>query len=123
MGFFSKLSGLDALAQKYPAAAQVPNAAVSRQTVQIGRVRYRNCVSIFFSEAFFGLRVEHPPVGTATDLQIPWREIKAVQAAKLYGRSAKRLSVGCPEVGAVTVYDQLFERMRPYLAPAMPDAL
>ena len=114
MGIFSKASGLDRLAERYPAGHAPAGNDHVKQTVQVGIVRYRRCVTVGIGTEGLFLWVR-PPVGRQAKLLIPWNEIRQIQEAKLYGRPGMRLSIGEPEVGEITIYRELFEPMGMYI--------
>jgi hypothetical protein len=115
MGLFGHVSGLTRLAQQYPAAERPEGVERLKQTVKIGAVRYRRCVTVNVSPQGLYLRVQ-PPLSRYPAVLIPWDEVKGTRRARLYGRRGIRLSIGRPEVGAVTMYEELFRLMQPYLS-------
>ena len=113
-GFFARLSGYDQLKKRYPASGKLEGPAYARQTVQIGPVRYRRCVTVHISDRGLYLQprillTRYPPV------LIPWDEIKRVTDSRIYWARAKRLSIGEPEVGTVTVPMGLYALIQPRL--------
>lgn len=114
MGIFTRASGLDRLAQRYP-AAQIPAGTLRhKQTVQIGVVRYRRCVTVGIGPAGLYLWVQ-PPLGKQAQVQIPWREVKKTGKTKVFGRQGMQLSIGEPEIGDIRVYRELFRSMETFL--------
>ena len=114
MGVFAKVSGLNELTKHYLATHDPGGVSQTKQTVKIGVVRYRRCVTMSIGTEGLFLWVR-PPLGRQGKLLIPWDEIKHVRGARLYGRQGVHLSIGDPEVGEITVYRDLFELVRAHL--------
>lgn len=115
-GIFARLSGLEKLTERFPAPQKPPEAALDKQTIQIGMVRFRNCVRVKICPTGLYLHVKmvfgnHPPV------LIPWQELKNPQPAKIYQRKAKLLSVGSPPFTTIRLPQQLFDLAFPHLSP------
>ena len=113
-GFFARLSGFARFSERYPASGKLEGPAYARQTVQIGPVRYRRCVTVHVSDRGLYLQprillTRYPPV------LIPWDEIKGVTDTRIYWARAKRLSIGEPQVGAVSVQMGLYALIQSYL--------
>jgi len=111
---FARISGLTALAKHYPALSRPEGVERARQTVKVGVVRYRRCVTLVVSSSGLYLWVR-PVLSRYTSVLIPWREVREILPTRLYGRRAVRLSIGNPEVGAVIVYEALFKVIQPHL--------
>jgi hypothetical protein len=114
MGVFARMSGLGKLAEHYPATHEPGGVSQTRQTLKVGGVRYRRCVTVSIGPEGLFLWIR-PPLGRAGKLLIPWDEIREVGGARLYGRQGVHMSIGDPEVGNITMYRELFERVRTYL--------
>ncbi len=114
MEVFAKMSGLNELIKHYPAPRDPGGVSRTKQTVQIGVVRYRRCVNVSIGTVGLFLWVR-PPLGRQGRLLIPWGEIKQVRGARMYGRQGMRMSIGDPDVGKITMYRDLFELVRTYL--------
>ncbi len=114
MGVFARMSGLNRLAERYPATYEPSGVRQTKQTAKIGVVQYRRCVTVTISPEGLYLWVR-PPLGRAGKLLIPWDEIREVQEARLYWLQGVRMTVGDPQVGEITIYRKLFERMREYV--------
>lgn len=112
---FGRVSGLNRLGQVYPAPGAPAGPVLAGQTVQIGTVRYRRCVTVNVSDA--GLYLWARPILTRHQpILIPWSEVRQVQETMLYWQRAMRLSIGAPEVGSVTLLMGLFALVSPHLA-------
>lgn len=122
MRLFARMSGYNRLAQRYATPYQPEGQEYRRQTLQIGAVRWRNCVRIGVSPLGLYLRPEAMLTSYAPVL-IPWDEIRKTEGTRLYWRQAWRLSVGEPRVATITLPMDLFETIRPHLGPDLPQRL
>ncbi len=114
MEVFAKMSVLSKLFEHYPATNDPSGDSQPKQTVKVGIVRYRKCVTVSVATEGLFLWV-CPPLGRQKRLLIPWDEIKQISCASLYGRQGVQMLIGYPELGEVTVYSALFESIRPFL--------
>lgn len=114
MGMLARIGGLNRLMERYPATEVQEGVERVKQTVQIGWVRYRSCVTVIISARGLYLNVI-PPLSRRAEMLIPWDEIKGVSKTKLYGRNASQLSLGSSGKDNLIVYDGLIEFMQPYL--------
>lgn len=112
--FFARLSGLERLLESYPAREPPTGTKRAWQTVQIGPVVYRSCVTVHIAPQGLHLQVR-PPFRTYSPLFIPWSEISAVDSAILHLRRGLRLTVGRPAIGTITCVGWLAQAIRPYL--------
>jgi hypothetical protein len=115
MRLFAHTSGLTRLVARYPAARRPEGMERAKQTVRIGAVRYRGCVTVSIGSQGLHLCVR-PTLGGCAPVLIPWSEVKGIQETRLYSRRAMQLSVGSPKVGTVTVYEGLFKLMQSHLS-------
>ncbi len=114
MGFFAKTSGLDRLADKYAIKQQPEGSYFSKQTIQIGAVRYRKCVTIGLCPS--GLYLWPRPIFSKNPaILVPWPDIVNTQPAKIYQNRATELTIGEPRIGAVRVYVDIYRKMEPFL--------
>ena len=121
MGVFTQMSGLDTLVKRYPATEPSQGTRLDKQTVQIGPVRYRRCVTVQIDDAGLTLWVR-PPLGRHLAIRIPWSELVPRSETRIYWARAMLLSVGQPEIATLRVQMGLYERLRPYLDGAGPRA-
>jgi len=121
-GFFTRLSGWDALSERYGAVERLEGKMLSKQTVQVGAVRWRSCVTVGIGPE--GLYLELPSRRTllarlglfrTKPMLVPWAEFRPPEQATLFQLGAMKLSIGNPVVGDVVVYRTLFEQMQHYL--------
>lgn len=117
MSTIGKVSVLSKLSEHYPTAHDPAGVFQTKQTVKVGVVRYRKCVTVGFDTEGLFLWVR-PPLGKQGSFLIPWDEIKQVRGTSLYGRQGVLMSIGDPNVGDITVYRDLFELMRTHLKGA-----
>lgn len=120
-GFFVQASGYNRLAERYPAGGEPEGPAYTMQTVQIGPVRYRRCVTVHVSDQGLYLQsrlfyARYPPI------LIPWDEVVRVERSRIYLWSqARLLAIGEPEVGTIRVEMGLFKLIQPYLSPKLSE--
>lgn len=124
---FAQTSRWNALAQRYGAIMEPEGRKLTRQTIKVGAVRWRLCVTVVLSPQAMYLHLghqqswlsairKHPPV------LIPWSEFKAPRKGRLYlGWQAVQLSVGEPETAAITFPMGLYKEMTGYLDPSARD--
>lgn len=109
--------GWSALAARFATSAPMPAGALTGQTVQVGHVTYKRCVSVAADAA--GLHLALTGIGALfgnKPLLIPWPEFGPAQQERLYWAEAWRLPVGRPELAAVTLPAALMQQARPWLA-------
>lgn len=111
---FAKLSGLDRLIERYPCSNKPQGQESHWQTVMVGSVVYRRCVSVISSPEGFYLHVK-PILSSFAPALIPWSEFRRTDKAFLHWRDARRLVVGDPSVASITVYGRVLDDMRPFL--------
>jgi hypothetical protein len=114
--FSARVSGWSELAKLYPADGKPTGKTYARQTVQVGAVRYRRCVMVGIDSLGLWLWVQ-PRLTRFHPLFIPWDKIKETQETRLYSRQAVQFSIEGPSTTTITVYEELFEGMSPYLSP------
>jgi hypothetical protein len=109
--------GWSRLAEKFPGPFQPEGAASHRQTIQVGAVAYKNCATMAFTPQGLYLEVKIPFFSRLTPLLIPWESILDLRGGTLYWRKTVTLSIGSPEIGTITVFQDLYEKMRPFIPP------
>ncbi len=110
------------LAQRFAAQGTPDGQRFVRQTVQVGAVVYKRCVTVIISPG--GLHVDAGVAARAfgnAPLLIPWNEIRHEQRVRLHWQTAVRLSIGEPEIGVITLKSDLFQKVAPML-PSRRDA-
>ncbi len=116
---FTRASGWNRLRPKYGASAEPPGDRLTGQTIKAGAVRWRFCVTVVLARQ--GLYLHPRPflgsvLGGPRPLLVPWGEFKRPRDGHLYlGWKAVELSVGQPQVAALTFPLGLYEKMRPHI--------
>lgn len=81
--------GWGSLASRYPAPPGKPEPDLRRQTVMVGQVMWRNCVSVTLSDSGLRLDVAAPlPFLAKPPMLVPWPEITAVETVRLMWEEA-----------------------------------
>ena len=118
---FSHTSGWSALARFYSMTGEPVQPVYNKQTIKVGGVRWRFAAMVGTSRSGLYLAVgpqrwplsrfvRHPP------LLIPWKDIEAIGPGHIYVlMPATELSIGSPEITSLTVTNNLYEAMVPYL--------
>ena len=94
------------LAEVYGTDKPPTGQIVTGQTIQIGAVTYKRCVTLGVADE--GLYVT---IWRKTAL-VPWNEFKAIGQATLYWQKVPMLTVGDPPVATMTVPVAVFQQMR-----------
>jgi hypothetical protein len=110
---FGKTSGLDQLAELYPASSPPQGQLHNKQWVAVGKVSFNNADVCATPEGLY-LWVR-PLLSRYRPALIPWAELRDPQPAMLHLQRAVRLSVGSPQLTTLTCTQRLFETMQPYL--------
>ena len=126
---FARTSGWSALAQKYGAASEPEGRKLVRQTLKLGPVRWRLCMTVILSQRGLYLAAQsripvpspwgrryHPP------LLIPWSEFKSPRQGRLYlGWQAVEMSIGEPQMAVITFPQGLYNEMAGYIPASVGD--
>lgn len=116
--------GWDALAARFKVEPRSGSGLLSRQSVQVGRVLYRNCTTVGVDADGLYLEVKVPSLLVRKPpLLIPWSEISRTDDARLYWQKAALLSIGEPVISTVTLPADLFESVRARLSPRQVSSL
>jgi hypothetical protein len=111
---FAHASRLDRLVDLYPARTDPTGAKLTGQTIMIGPVVYRRCVTAHVGADGLCLHV-HPPLCSYPALFIPWSEVSAAHATTLHWQRGLQLSIGRPAVTTITCAGKLLQCVRPYV--------
>jgi hypothetical protein len=104
---FYNASGWPSLAKHYHTTQKPPpENLLTRQTIAVGAVRYRSCVTVACLPKGLYLSIWFSPA-----LFIPCDEINSVRPTMLYCRDARQLSIGSPALGTATFYITFYEKM------------
>lgn len=117
MGFFSRISGLQSLIERYQTDCRPEGPELVRQTVGFGAVKYRHCVTVQVGQGGIYLWVK-PPFFSHPRLCIPWTDVASVTETTMYHRAAVEIQVKDARCKKITVYRDLFDRMQPFLPAA-----
>lgn len=115
---FARASGLDRLLARYPAGTDPTGTTLTWQTVMIGPVVYRRCVTAHVAAEGLYLQAR-PPFRSYALLFIPWSEVSSVHSAILHWQRGLRLSIGRPTVATITSVGTLLRSIRPHLPPGL----
>jgi hypothetical protein len=117
--FAGAADGWGALAEAYATSKDTPAGAWTAQTLVVGRILYRNCVTVGAEDAGLYMRLGFPlTLLRRPALLIPWSEFKRLDKGRLYWQESSLLSLGEPEVGTLTVPAALFAKIRPHIKVA-----
>lgn len=117
---FASRSGFGKLSQLYAVQRPPDGPARARQTLMVGAVQWKRCVTIATSPGGLYLKID-PVMVRLPALLIPWSALRPLGKTLLYWQPAIRLSVGMPEVTTITVHRPLFDQMQPWLATSVAD--
>jgi len=103
-------SGLNLLAEQYPAPGQPMGQCLEKQTVQVNSIRWRRTASLCLTDQ--GLYLQ---IATAPAAFVPWQAIIDQGSSDLFMLPAHTLDLGQPKLVALRIYDQVYQQMAPYL--------
>jgi hypothetical protein len=107
--------GWTLLAGRFQTPDQMPKEAYQRQTVQVGKVVYKRCTTVGIRPEGLFLESAGPFTKGLKPLYIPWDQIRGIKEGKLYWEKIYILSIGEPELGTVSLFFNIFDKVRPYL--------
>jgi hypothetical protein len=103
--------GWNRLAEHFPANRQPAGTVFRKQTIQVGSVAYKNCATVALAAEGLYLAVQIPFFYRLTPLLIPWESIQGQREGSLYWKKTVILSIGSPEIGTVTLFRDLYEKI------------
>ena len=113
--FSGRSGGWKLLAERYPASGPAAGQVLTRQTIQVGAVLYRNCVTLGVRAN--GLFIEgHSFFIRGTPVEIPWEAVAGVDEGRLYWQKAYLLQIGRPHVATLTLQGRVYELVKPHLS-------
>jgi hypothetical protein len=113
----------NALAQIYGCKAPAPADCLHRQSLAVGGVLYRNCVSLSATDAGLYLRLGFPlSILRRPALLIPWTTFERLEEARLFRREAALLWLGEPTGATLTLPMSLLEKIQDHLPLESIDA-
>ena len=99
---FSNASGLSGLRKVYGTTPKPAGQCIAGQTIQVGKVRYRRCVSLNCSPEGFYFEVR-----TAFDkggpVLIPWDVLRQSGTTNIYREPAVKLMAGKPFIAEIAI--------------------
>jgi hypothetical protein len=118
--FKGAAGGWSRLSEVYATTRQLPTRLLRRQTVVVGQVLYRNCITVGFDDIGLYLAPGFPiSIFGKSALFLPWAEFRRVDEGRLFWSRAAVLSLGEPVVGTITMPMELFNRaIRPAIGKA-----
>lgn len=111
--------GWTRLGEHFPASFHPEGESVKRQTIEVGRVVYKNCATVGWNSQGLYLEVKIPFSSKLNPLLIPWDRIKGIREGSLHWKKTVILSIGTPEIGTVTLFPDLFAQARLFLDPQL----
>ncbi|MBI5586292.1 MAG: hypothetical protein HY892_20975 [Deltaproteobacteria bacterium] len=111
--------GWTRLAERFPAASPPEGPMLRKQTIQVGAVVYKNCATLVVSAQGFYLAAKLPFFSRLVPLLIPWENIRSLREGSLYWKKTVILSIGQPEIGTVTLFQDLYTKIEPFLHPSL----
>ncbi len=106
--------GWKRLAERHRAAAPPDGREFPGETVRVGAVNYKNCITVRVCPAGLYLAPgSNPFVRRLAPLLIPWSEIRSSHPTRLFWKSAHVLTVG--DTGTVTVFDEVMKAAKGHL--------
>jgi len=87
MQFFAQISGWTRLAELYPATHRSEGQEYTQQTVQVGAVRYRKCMTVGIGSQGLYLWAR-PILSRYQPVLIPWGEIKGIKKRGCTGKGS-----------------------------------
>jgi hypothetical protein len=113
MQHFKGAGGWRQISAVYATARPFPAQMWRQQSVVIGRVLYRNCMTVGFDSEGLYLHLGFPlSVLGRRALFVPWPDIKRVEEGRLFWRKAPVLWIGEPPVGTITLPMELFDAIQ-----------
>jgi len=109
---FSRIGGWSRLAQRYAATQQPSGTIYSRQTAELGLMRYRSCLTVGMSPEGLYLKVwpmfrlGHPP------LLIPWADVSQPKEVSKFFHQHAEVALGSPPTAVLRLPVQLLDPLR-----------
>jgi hypothetical protein len=103
----SSAGGWSALATAYTAGFEPSGQRFERQTLMVGSVQYRRCVTVVVADAGLYLAAR---LGFTSQpaLLLPWADLHPRGSTSLYWQAAERLDIGEPACGTLTIFSPLY---------------
>lgn len=123
--FKGAAGGWSRLSEVYATTRHPPAQLLPRQTVVVGQVLYRNCITVGFDDIGLYLAPGFPiAIFGKRPLFFPWTGFTRIEEGRLFWRKAAVLSLGEPRVGTITVPMELFDKaIRPAIGKTVTNLL
>ena len=107
-------AGWSALAAAWAVADAPQDPILTRATLVVGKVLWRNCVTVGADATGLHLAVKVPVLGAMgkTPVKIPWSAFHAPEPARLYWSDATLWRLGRPEVATITLPQEVEAALR-----------
>jgi len=109
---FAKGGAWGKLAEKYPVETEPTEISLPKQTIRVGAVRYRRCVTAGLLADGMYIAITLP---AHAPLFIPWDEFHLMGKTRIYARQALQWSIGKPEIARISFPMPLSEKLKPFL--------
>jgi len=107
------------LAKRFGVRPREIEGAFRRQSLKVGQVLWRNCVTVAAPVDGLYLEVKAPmPFLAKPPLLIPWSQFGSVEIVRLFWQDSYQLGVGRPPIATITLSGDLYHRIAPRLAGA-----
>jgi len=105
MLFNSKKNSVQRLADNFPTDNFPIDKSVLKNTVQVGRIRFRRCASFCLDKEGIYLRIRFI-FKSYPDIFIPWNFIKEARKSKLYSMKAVQFILSDPSLPSIKIYEK-----------------
>jgi hypothetical protein len=99
---------------RYKTDLMPDNLSFTKQTIRIGVVKYRKCVTFRAFEPGLFLEIK-VPLWKTRKILIPWKDLKHTGYTKIYWQSAASLMVAEDHIATIAIPIQLFYLMEPFI--------
>ena len=80
---------------------------------------YKKCATVGVDCSGLYLEVKIPFSSRLKPLLIPWGRISGLGEGSLHWKKTLILSIGAPEIGTVSLFQDMFAQARPFLDPKL----
>ncbi len=106
---------IDQLLKNYPTTNPAPDNTISRQTVKIGSVIWKNCVELGYNSEGLYLQI-NAPLQKYSPLFIPKPQLSLTGHGKLYWQDTTIISIGQPPIATLELITQDHSQLINFLA-------
>lgn len=113
----SKMSGWQALAEKYAARGLYSGETSLWQSGRMGFCSFRSCLTLGINHQ--GLYLALLPLFAmgASPILVPWQAVSAVTRKKIFFMTYTEITIEFPPVVTLQLYGSFFDRIRPWVDP------